>query len=61
MKRLIVVAAGSLATLPALAADYSSLTVDMTGIDAAAIGIAGTLLTAMAVFWGLRRILGMVG
>lgn len=45
----------------ASAADYTGLSVDVTGVDAAAIAIATTLLGASAVFWAIRRILGLVG
>lgn len=40
--------------------DYSGLVVDFTGVDAAAIAIGTSILTVSAVFWGIRRILGLV-
>ena len=51
---------GLSSVMPAYAADYSGLVVDFTGVDVAAIGIGTSILAVLAVFWGIRRILGLV-
>lgn len=49
-------------SMPVLAVnDYTGLTVDVAGIPAAAIAIATTMLGVLAVFWGVRKIMGLVG
>lgn len=45
----------------AAAADYSGLTVDLSGIDGAAIAIATAMMGILAVFWGVKKIMSLVG
>lgn len=45
----------------ASAADYTGLTVDLTGIDGAAIAIATAMMGILAVFWGVKKIMSLVG
>lgn len=61
-KRAALVALLVSASAPALAVvDYTGLDVDVTGLDVAAIGIATTMLGVLAVFWGIRKIMSLVG
>lgn len=60
MKKLGFGIGGLLASGVVNAADYSGLTVDLSGIDAAAIAIATSLMAVLAVFWGVRRIMSLV-
>jgi hypothetical protein len=43
------------------AASYAGLTVDLAGIDAAAVAIATAMMGVLAVFWGVKKIMGLVG
>jgi hypothetical protein len=65
MRKSIALGSGAFGTFAAssafAAADYSGLAVDLTGLDAAAVGIATALMAVLGVFWGLRRIMGLVG
>lgn len=59
--RRLGVVLGLTSVMPAYAVvDYSGLVVDFTGVDVAAIGIGTSILAVLAVFWGIRRILGLV-
>lgn len=61
MNKFLVFTGMALASGVASAADYSGLTVDTTGIDTAAIAIGTALLGVLAVFWGVRKIMSLVG
>lgn len=45
----------------ASAAGIADLTINTTGIDTAAISIATAMLAVLAVFWGIRKIMSLVG
>lgn len=63
MKRFAVVplVLVSLFAASANAAGFADLTIDLTGIDTAAIAIGTAMLAVMAVFWGIRKIMSLVG
>lgn len=61
VNKFLVFTGMALASGVASAADYSGLTVDTTGIDTAAIAIGTALLGVLAVFWGVRKIMSLVG
>ena len=49
-------------TSPAFAVvDYTGLDLDVTGIDAAAIAIATVMMGVLGVFWGVKKIMSLVG
>lgn len=59
--KLAVASSLALFSVYASAADYTGLTVDLTGIDGAAIAIATAMMGILAVFWGVRKIMSLVG
>lgn len=40
---------------------YAGLTIDVSGIADAAMAIGTSMLGVMAVFWGVRKVLSLVG
>lgn len=63
MKRfaLVTLVPAALFAGSASAAGIADLTITTTGIDTAAIAIATSMLAVLAVFWGIRKIMSLVG